>query len=110
MSGLVLAGLLRLGDPVSILLLEGLRVLDGRLGELVGILCSLLIDLAVLYTVLGGKFLAVQLQLFCVLGLVRLLALLVQLQALLGECLLGLVVLGVLIQLLLLQAHQWVFL
>jgi hypothetical protein len=52
MSGLVLAGLLRLGDPVSILLGDLLRVLDGLLRELVGMLCSLLVDLAVLDTVL----------------------------------------------------------
>ena len=53
MSGLGLAGLVRLGDPVSILLRDLLGVLDGLLRELVGMLCSLLVDLAVLHTVLG---------------------------------------------------------
>ena len=61
MSGLGLAGLVRLGEPVSILLRDLLGVLDRLLGELVGMLYPFLVDLAVLHTVLCFELLAVEL-------------------------------------------------
>lgn len=60
-SGCRLLGLLRLGVPVGILLLDLLRVLDCLLRELVGMLDSLLTDLAVLHAMLCLELLAVQL-------------------------------------------------